>query len=204
MNNSTIEFEIKRKSFHLCSTFFPLFYIFISKINMCIFLLIITLITLCLDTYRHSNIKIKEFVDKFFGFCMRDGEKNIPTKLSGASYMAMGLLLSCVLFDKGLAINSWLILIISDCFAAIVGICFGKALYNGKSIEGSVAFFISAVFMSIFSYFLIFYNTSFGIIIISCFVTTLVEFFSNDWEINDNFSIPLTYAVSTLLLNLVI
>ncbi|MGC0371717.1 MAG: hypothetical protein DGJ47_000416 [Rickettsiaceae bacterium] len=203
MNNDQINFEIKRKFFHLCAIFFPLLYIFTTKLNMCILLLTISSLTLLLDTYRHSNIKIKELVDNFFSFMMRNSEKSQANKLSGSSYMAMGLLLSCILFSKGLAINSWLILIVSDCFAAIIGMRFGNPLYNGKSIEGALAFFVSSVTISVFSCSIEPYGTNFGIMVFSCILTTLIEFFSKDLQINDNFSIPLTYGSSVVLLSLI-
>jgi dolichol kinase len=79
---------------------------------------------------------------------------------------------------------------------------FGSPLFNGKSYIGSASFFISAVLVSIISYFVVGYNTSFFIIIISSFLATLVEFFSEQIKINDNLSIPLTYAMSTFVLGL--
>ena len=202
MPNITLNFEIQRKAFHLCSLLFPVIYIFTPKIIMGVALTIITGFTVYLDISRHYNSKIKGLIDKIFGKILRLEEESGYFSLSGASYMAFGLLISCLIFSKGLAIASWFVLIFSDCFAAIVGMKFGSPLFNGKSYIGSASFFISAVLVSIISYFVVGYNTSFFIIIISSFLATLVEFFSEQIKINDNLSIPLTYAMSTFVLGL--
>lgn len=202
MPNIKLNFEIQRKAFHLCSLLFPVIYIFTPKIIMGVALTIITGFTVYLDISRHYNSKIKGLIDKIFGKILRLEEESGYFSLSGASYMAFGLLISCLIFSKGLAIASWFVLIFSDCFAAIVGMKFGSPLFNGKSYIGSASFFISAVLVSIISYFVVGYNTSFFIIIISSFLATLVEFFSEQIKINDNLSIPLTYAMSTFVLGL--
>ena len=88
MSIKNLDFEIRRKVFHLCSLVFPLVYIFLSKITMGIALTIIAGFTLYLDTSRHYNPKIKGFVDKFFGKFQRIEEKSGEFVLSGATYMA--------------------------------------------------------------------------------------------------------------------
>lgn len=198
-----LNFEIKRKAFHICSLIFPFAYLFTSKLIMAIILTIIAGITFYLDISRHYNQKIKGLIDNIFGKLLRPQENSGNFALSGASYMAFGFLISCLFFSKGLAITSQLILIISDCLAAIIGMQYGSSLYNGKSYAGSVSFFLSAVLISILTYFTIGYNTNFIIILISSLLATGVEFFSNDIKINDNLSIPLTYAFSTFFLSLI-
>ena len=203
MSSETLNFEIQRKIFHLCSLIFPVVYIFTSKITMGIALTIITGLTLYLDISRHYNAKIKGLVDNFLGKFQRIEEKSGEFSLSGSSYMAFGFLVTCLFFSKGLAITAWLVLIVADCFAAIVGMKFGSPLFNGKSYMGAAAFFLSAMLTSIMSYFVVGFSTSFFIIIISCLLCTIVEFFSDQIKINDNLSIPLTYALSTFILSLI-
>lgn len=199
MNNIALNFEIKRKMFHLCAIIFPIFYIFISTKIMCTILFIIVGIVLYLDTYRYYNKKVKGVIEKFFGKFMRLNEKSSELALSGSSYMALGFLITCLFFDKGLTITSWFILIISDFIASIFGIKFGSPLFNGKSYVGTIAFFVSAIFISIMSYFIIGYNTSFLIIIISSFFTTMAEFFAKQIKIDDNLSIPFVYSFCTTI-----
>ena len=121
MEDELIHFEIRRKLFHLCSLIFPLTYVFMSKMYMAVALTIITGIVLYLDISRHYNNKIKDLITKIFGTLMREEEASGQFTPSGASYMALGFLLSCVLFSKGLVIVSWLILIVGDCVRLATG-----------------------------------------------------------------------------------
>lgn len=202
MEDELIHFEIRRKLFHLCSLTFPLTYVFVTKMYMATALIIITGIVLYLDISRHYNNKIKDLITKIFGTLMREEEASGQFTPSGASYMALGFLLSCLLFSKGLVLVSWLILIVGDCFAAIMGMRFGSPLFNGKSLVGSASFFVSSVFISIMMYFIFPYNTGFFIILFSSLVATLVEFFSDQIKVNDNLSIPLVYCFTTFVLSL--
>lgn len=199
MINSRINFEIRRKIFHLCSLIFPVAYIFMQKLSMAIALTIITGITLYLDISRHYNHKIRIWVEKLLGRFLREKEDSGQFTLSGASFMAFGLLLSCLMFSKGLTITSWFVFIISDCAASLVGLKFGVPLFNGKTLAGSIAFFTSAVLIGILSYFTIGFHTTFFTILLSALATTLVEFFSNQIKIDDNFSIPIVYGLVTVL-----
>ncbi|WP_341787378.1 diacylglycerol/polyprenol kinase family protein [Rickettsia endosymbiont of Cantharis rufa] len=198
------DFEKKRKIFHLSAIIFPLIYLFISRTTIALLLFIITAITLYLDISRHNNAKISELVTRFFSKVIRFEENNGSFALSGISSMILGFFLTTILFPKNLVICSWLILIISDCLAALVGVKIGNSLSNGKSIAGSIAFLTSAIFISILVYFYLGYNTSFIIIIISCIGTAAAEFYSKDLRINDNLSIPLSYCLSTAILSYII
>jgi dolichol kinase len=203
MQNEAFNFEVRRKIFHLYSLILPLSYIFISKISMCIFLVLLAGITLYIDTSRHYNEKIKGFVEKIFGQYLRSKERTGGFNLSGASYMALGLLTSCLFFSKGLAITSWLVLIISDCLAALIGMKFGTPLANGKSLVGSGVFFASSVLISLVTYFFINYNTSFLVILLSSGAVAAVEFYSDKIKIDDNFTIPFSYCLITSILSLI-
>ena len=198
-----LNFEIRRKTFHLCSIIFPILYLFLSKFTMSLFLLLLACFTLYVDIYRHYDGNIKWLINKFFAKLLRPEEKKSCLSITGSFYMAFGFLISCVFFSKSLAITSWLILIISDCCASIIGVHYGHPLPNGKSYIGSLAFFVSAVLISILSYFLIGYSTNFLIIIISSFLTTLVEFFSKQINVDDNLAIPIIYATATFVLGLI-
>ena len=199
--DSHFNFECRRKSFHLLSLIVPLTYLMVSKLSMSILLLFWMTITLYLDISRHYNPQIKDLIQKIFGNIIRLQEKSGKFNLSGVSFMAMGFLIPCLMCSKGLAINSWLILIISDCLAALVGTKIGTPLSNGKSIAGSLAFVTSALIVSLVCYFLIPFDTTPSVILAGCILTGLVEFYSKTIWINDNLSIPLTYALSTYVGN---
>lgn len=204
MEKDTINFEIKRKIFHMYALVFPLLYFFLDKAPMVILLFLILICTLYLDITRHYNEKVKNYINILFLSIMRPEESTGSFNLSGASFFVLGLFLSALLFPKGLALAGFLILIISDCSAALVGMKIGhNIIAHNKSLEGSITFFITASLISILCYFYVGYNTNFFVIIISCFVTTLVELYSNDLKINDNLLIPLSYGLTTSILNFI-
>ncbi|WP_250310805.1 diacylglycerol/polyprenol kinase family protein [Rickettsia endosymbiont of Oedothorax gibbosus] len=204
MQTKIFKFEIQRKTFHLYSLIIPLFYLFSSKLIITTLLFLLTACVLYIDIARNYNLYIKKFTDRFLRKFMRPEERSGSFRLSGSSFMAIGFFLTALLFSKGLAISSWLILIIADCLAALVGTKLGKPLENGKSLEGSIAFLISAIFISMLVYFFIGYHTSFTVIIISSVVTTIGEFYAKDLLINDNLLIPLTYCFSTIIFTFIL
>ncbi|OZG31781.1 MULTISPECIES: diacylglycerol/polyprenol kinase family protein [Rickettsieae] len=204
MQTKIFKFEIQRKTFHLYSLIIPLFYLFSSKLIITTLLFLLTACVLYVDIARNYNLYIKKFTDRFLRKFMRPEEQSGLFRLSGSSFMAIGFFLTALLFSKGLAISSWLILIIADCLAALVGTKIGKPLENGKSLEGSIAFLISAIFISMLVYFFIGYHTSFTVIIISSVVTTIGEFYAKDLLINDNLLIPLTYCFSTIIFTFIL
>lgn len=204
MQATDFNFEKKRKIFHLTSIIFPLVYMFIPKLYMLSILFLITPIILYIDTSRHYNAKIKIIVNNFFEGIIRKNEESGTFKLSGASFMCIGFLFSALLFSKGLAITSWLVLIIADPLAALIGIKIGTPHISGKSLEGAFAFLSASIFVSIICYFFIGYDTSFMVIIISSSLTALGEFYSKKISIDDNLLIPITYCFSTIILNLIL
>ena len=199
-----LNFEKKRKIFHVSGLIFPLIYLFLSKFQLLLALFLIIAITIVFDTSRHYNPKIKLLVDRFFSNIMREAEQSGTFKLSGLSYMLAGLFLSALLFPKDLAIASWLVLIIADPVATLVGMKIGTKEFYGKTLEGSCAFLAAAIFISIMTYFFIGFNTSFFVIILSCLSTTALEFFAKKINVDDNLLIPLGYGLSTILLNFLI
>ncbi|WP_341756361.1 MULTISPECIES: diacylglycerol/polyprenol kinase family protein [unclassified Candidatus Tisiphia] len=204
MQTKIFKFEIQRKTFHLYSLIIPLFYLFSSKLVVTTLLFLLTTCVLYIDIARHYNLYVKKFTDRFLTKFMRPEEESGSFRLSGSSFMVIGFFLTALLFSKGLAISSWFILIIADCLAALVGIKIGKPLENGKSLEGSIAFLISAIFISMLVYFFVGYHTSFTVIIISSIVATIGEFYAKELLINDNLLIPLTYCVSTTIFTFIL
>ena len=63
----------------------------------------------------------------------------------GSTYFLLSSSLILILFPKTIAIVSLLILILSDTCAALVGKGIGKISIFGKTLEGSMAFFFSAL-----------------------------------------------------------
>ncbi|MBP7190494.1 MAG: hypothetical protein KA998_04575, partial [Rickettsiaceae bacterium] len=154
------------------------------------------------DVARHYNKKIQDIVEIFFAPIIREHEKSGEYKLSGCSYMMMGFLITALFFPRPIVITSWLVLIISDSCAAIFGRHVGRPSKNGKSFEGSCAFFLSALFLSIIVFMIEGYPINFWILVISSLITTYVEYYSKQLGLDDNLTIPTSFAASVTVLRL--
>ncbi len=189
-----MQIEINRKLFHMASLVLPIFYVFTSKVVAIIVLFIIAGSVIILDIARHYNPKVQVLVDKFFSSIMRPHEQSGTFRLSGSSYMMAGFFITAIVFPKGVAIASWLVLIVSDSCAALFGKKIGKPNSYGKSVEGSVAFFVSAVLVCIISHLVVPYHTNFWALIFAAIGASAVEYYSPQIGIDDNLTIPITFA----------
>ncbi|RYE06154.1 MAG: hypothetical protein EOP33_02860 [Rickettsiaceae bacterium] len=195
-------FEKRRKLFHVSSIIVPIIYAYCSKSAILTILLPVTILTVYFDAIRHYNHKIGALINILFINLMRTSESSGTFKLSGISYMMSGFLFSAVLFPKQLTITSWFILIFSDAIASLVGTKIGKIRIYNKTFEGSIAFFLSAAFISIIYSFYIGYVINIINIIMTCLVTTLVELYSKKINLNDNLLIPVSYCLIASILNI--
>jgi dolichol kinase len=80
-------------------------------------------------------------------------------------------------------------MLISDTLAALIGkACGQRKIYKNKSLEGTCAFFVSAlIIMILFNPIYTFTYAS----VIACFFAVFMELYEDWFELDDNFSIPL-------------
>jgi dolichol kinase len=183
--------EIIRKSLHLSNLIIPLFlYTYDRHLTLSI-LLPLTIIFLIIDILRVKNAYIKKLYNTFFKSITRDSENN---SLTGASYVFISSSLVILLFSKSLAIASLMIMSISDTLAAIIGRLYGSIHINGKTLEGSIAFFLSSVaIVSIFP------KLNLLTAIISVIIATITELYS---AVDDNLSVPISFSLSYILIDI--
>jgi dolichol kinase len=93
-----------------------------------------------------------------------------------------------------IAINAFTILIISDTTSALVGRRFGRHRFLAKSLEGSLAFFISAVIVILIAPKVSRLPAEYVVGIIAASIGAVVEALPN--RIDDNLSIPLAVGFS--------
>ncbi|MDP1994004.1 MAG: dolichol kinase, partial [Ignavibacteria bacterium] len=148
IDHGTIQYrdEHIRKMIHLCSLSFPIIYYFISRYDAIVILSGLTLFSLSIELLRYVSPKAGEIFIRLFGFLMREHEMDKKKKnLSGATYVFLSALLSVIIFPKVIFLTAFTVLIISDTSAALIGRRYGKHQFLAKSLEGTLAFFISAV-----------------------------------------------------------
>ncbi|MDR3665397.1 MAG: dolichol kinase [Ignavibacteriaceae bacterium] len=147
IDNGTINYrdEVVRKLIHLCSLSIPIIYYFIPRSTAIIVLSFFTFFAVLLDVTRHFSPKIGRLFYMIFGFLLRKHEVDGKKKnLNGATYVFISALLGVIIFPKILFLTAFTILIISDSTAALIGRKYGKHKLLAKSLEGTLAFFVSA------------------------------------------------------------
>ncbi|MBA4406355.1 dolichol kinase [bacterium] len=201
-DRATIDYksEVVRKLIHLFSLSIPTVYYFITKELALTILIPLTVFSLLIDYGRYYNKTLSELVDKVFGFMMRKHEKDSKKKnLNGATYVLLSAVIVIILFPKVFVVTAFAVLIIGDSTAALIGRKFGKTKFMLKSLEGTLAFFVSSCIVvllspkvegSITEYIIGFIAVSFG---------AIAENISGEWA-DDNFTIPVAVCISMWIL----
>lgn len=147
LDRGTIDYknEIMRKGIHLLSLSIPIIYYFITKELALMILVPMVILSIITDLYRFHNPNFGKYFYKFFGLLLRDHEKDHEKRsLNGATYVLIAAVLVVLIFPKVIAVTAFAILIISDISAALIGRRFGKVKFISKSLEGTLAFFVTA------------------------------------------------------------
>ena len=189
-----IKVEIYRKIVHLSSSLIA-FSILILDSSVYIPLLFgLTILMLSIDFLRIKIETVSKYYYKFFAIFTRESEKK---QITGASFVFIGSLIVAFLFDKQIAFIGLLVMSVSDSSAAIIGILFGKTKLFSKSLEGSLAFFITTFSMLFLFGFNVFEN------FIISLIATCTELFST-YKYNDNVLIPLVTCTAIYIFKFII
>jgi dolichol kinase len=144
LDESTISWkgEFCRKGIHLVSLVIPISFLFINFYVVLFCLILAFSISALFDLLRFfGNDTVKKFLGINFGFLLRPREKK---SFSGATTILLAGTLVYLLFDVKVAAAAMVIIVVGDTFAALVGRYFGKYRFLGKSLEGLIAFILSA------------------------------------------------------------
>jgi dolichol kinase len=187
--------EFRRKGLHLLLIAIPLTYHFLGKWESVRIFAAVGLIVVCLDYARSKSQLVKKIFNGIFGAVLRKHETS-GEKLTGASFVAIATCLNFSLFKAEIAVTGFLILVISDTLAALIGKGFISRPFFEKSLYGSLAFFISALIVLFACG--NFYNSGswfylFGIFAASC--VTILEARPSFLNIDDNFVIPIGFSL---------
>lgn len=210
------QFNYSRKIWHLLGIIVPLSYYLdlfhnfagfniSSRIFLTILMIFNLILVILVDYFRLTNKKFADFFWQYFGGLMKQDEKN---KINATVPYLLSNIFVIYFFPPEISILAILFLIIGDPFAAYVGVFYGKKkLYNGKSLEGLLAFFISSMGAGTLTVWLITYSGTFlgvsqneilhsgilFILLLGASSAALAELFSKNTLnglIDDNFNIP--------------
>jgi dolichol kinase len=194
--DSSYRIELIRKAIHLCSLSIPIIYFFTPRAVALTIIIPITLWFIAVDIARHYHRPMQDWFYGVFGWLLRPRESDLKKKrLNGATYVFISATLCIFFFPKLIAITSFSILIISDLTAALVGRRFGKHRFLGKTSEGSLAFFVSAIIVVLLTPKIEYQVGEYIIGTVAASFGAIVE--ALPFDIDDNLSIPL--SVGTIM-----
>ena len=183
----SIKNELMRKSIHICNSLFAYSLFFFNQRDFAIAIGICTIGIILFEIARIKSRKVSTFFIKFFGSIIRDFEGG--GRLTGATYVMVSSFFVLIFFDKYVCIASILIMSYSDTAAAIVGKMYGKTKIFKKTLEGSLAFFITSLIIIL----IIVPEVNLGLGLVAIFAATIVE--SLPVSVDDNLSVPLIIAL---------
>jgi len=182
--------ELVRKAIHFCSIVIPILYLATTKTVALSILIPLTIGFIVIDVARYYFPPLGNIFYKIFGTLLRKHESDSRQKtLNGATYVLIAASLSVALFPKLIAITAFSILIISDMTSALVGKRFGRHKFFSKSLEGSLAFFLSAMIVVLATPKISYVPGEYAIGFFSAAIGALVE--ALPIGIDDNITIPL-------------
>ena len=194
--------EILRKLIHLCSLSIPVVYYFIPRSAALVILGIMTAIALFFDLGRYLSSTIGKIFYRFFGFMLRQHELDHKKRnLNGATYVLLSAFICVLIFPKIIVVTAFAILIICDTTAALIGRRFGKHKFLFKSLEGTLAFFLSGVVVVLLSPKIEYRFSEYMIGIVATAFGAIVENVSFGLA-DDNLVIPISVGAAMWLLYL--
>ncbi len=209
----SLKSEALRKTLHLAGLLVPISYFYFGKELTALFISISIVIFFMIEPYRISKdttTKIIKGIRPLFneetfkviskGFELVDKKIREIARaeeevcIGAHIYFAIAALINVLFFPMEIAVATIAVATISDALAALVGKSLGRHRFkNSKSLEGSLAFFVSALLI-----FIVFLPLSYSIL--GAIVGTIVEFYNV--PPNDNFSNQLAMSFFIYLFSL--
>ncbi len=193
----TIEYkhELVRKAIHLCSLSIPIIYYFLSKRDALTLLVPVTAVFLIVDIARYYSPTVSRWFYSWFGWLLRKHEQDGDLKrLSGATNVLLSACFCVLAFPKIVTINAFAVLIISDTTSALIGRRYGKRRFLHKSLEGSIAFFVSAAIVILLAPKVNGSAFEYGIGFVASAIGAVVE--AASVRIDDNISVPVSIGAA--------
>ena len=193
--------ELYRKSIHLSSLWIPLFIYFVHPGVSIVFfsLLFVGNVLIEYGNYKKYPWARRTFGSLFFRMLRNKETTHGKFQVSGSLYVLLAAIACTLLFPQPVAVISLSVMLISDTSAALFGKAYGtRKLYKNKSLEGTVAFFLSALIVNMLCE-PIYHFTYAGVI--ACAAASFAEMFEDKLVVDDNLSIPLVVGTVLVILN---
>jgi dolichol kinase len=134
--------ELVRKAIHFGSLAVPVGLHYASRDLGRSVVLVLALGMLTVDVVRLQVPRVRTIFYFLFGRILRDHER---FNLLGSTYLLLSALICAYAFPKSIAVAALAFLVIGDTLAALVGRRWGRTRILDKSLEGSLACFLSCL-----------------------------------------------------------
>ncbi|WP_297519636.1 diacylglycerol/polyprenol kinase family protein [Thermococcus sp.] len=211
MSTKGIQSEIKRKSLHLTGLVVPVLYYLFGREMTLTFIALAFFIFVILEPFRiieelRDRVKrrLRIYVDEEVFERMEDLERRIDEitreheryRVAAHIYFAAASFTIVYFFPREIAVGAISVATVGDALAAIVGKSLGRHRFsNGKSLEGSLAFFISG-------FAILWPLVGFPLAAVGALTGTLVEFYNLPPD--DNFSNQISMALAMYLIQILL
>jgi len=139
--------EVLRKAVHLASIAIPLAAVLVDKSLLVMILAAVSMCLLLADYLKLRNQGFKIFFLQAFGELLRRHERQ--GGITGSTILVASAALTIFIYRQETAVAALLFLTLGDSMAALVGRRYGRIrLVCGRTLEGSLAAFVSCLFAS--------------------------------------------------------
>ena len=158
-------------------------------------LLLAFIISMVVEFHRFWQRGFRKTFNRIFGLILRRHELR---DLTGATYLLFSSMLCVALFEPLIASCAVAFLSVGDTFAALVGMNLGKRKFMGmsKSMEGSIACFVSCLIFGLF------WMKNPFLALGGAFTATIAEL--GGIPLDDNLKIPLGAGLIMTILSIII
>lgn len=190
--------EIWRKTLHILSLSIPVGLLILGRSAALYVVVPLASTFLVSEILRTRSRTVRDLIARIFGSIMRPEEippVPAPLRFNGATWVLLSACVVIVLFEPPVAAAAMVIGLVGDAAAALVGRRFGRRPLGsrGKSVEGTIAFAVTAFPAAAFVPGLSLLSLAAAVI-----VAALVEGFGT--PINDNLSVPMAAGIVLTLL----
>ncbi len=191
-------YEFARKAIHLSSLLIPLIYCNISRELALLILTPLTAGFFLVDVLKNFVKPLASWYHGTFAPMLRNHElQKDHIHLNGATWITLSAFILIALFPKMIAVTAFAMVSVSDTVAALVGKKFGRHRFQEKSLEGSLAFLVSALVIAVLVPKVLF---AAGAVMAVCgTIAEAAEVRIGGFKIDDNITVPIISATAGLV-----